>query len=145
MAPLAAVQVTGIHALWMSPCNVGVCRAPYRSTAAAYTRSSGAASPDHSDLIRRTLAPLPAFLPPPLLPPLGPRDDVAPAIANRAAELVPGGSAPGRAVAVERSVGEAQQLAHFAAELDKDAQEVQAGLTAGKLPPWVSQTLSVPE
>jgi len=36
-------------------------------------------------------------------------------------------------------------LARFAAELDKDAQEVQAGLTAGKLPPWVSQTLSVPE
>ena len=28
-------------------------------------------------------------------------------------------------------------LAHFAAELDKDAQELQAGLTAGKLPPWV--------
>ena len=28
-------------------------------------------------------------------------------------------------------------LAHFAAELDKDAQEVQAGLTAGLLPPWV--------
>ena len=28
-------------------------------------------------------------------------------------------------------------LAHFAAELDKDAQEVQAGLTAGQLPPWV--------
>ena len=31
-------------------------------------------------------------------------------------------------------------LAHFAAELDKDAQEVQAGLTAGELPPWVCQT-----
>ena len=28
-------------------------------------------------------------------------------------------------------------LTHFAAELDKDAQEVQAGLTAGLLPPWV--------
>ena len=28
-------------------------------------------------------------------------------------------------------------LAHFAAELDKDAQEVQAGLAAGLLPPWV--------
>lgn len=28
-------------------------------------------------------------------------------------------------------------LAHFAAELDKDAQEVQAGLVAGLLPPWV--------
>ena len=28
-------------------------------------------------------------------------------------------------------------LVHFAAELDKDAQEVQAGLTAGLLPPWV--------
>jgi len=28
-------------------------------------------------------------------------------------------------------------LAHFAAELDKDAQEVQAGLQVGKLPPWV--------
>ena len=29
-------------------------------------------------------------------------------------------------------------LAHFSAELDKDAKELQAGLTAGKLPPWVS-------
>ena len=28
-------------------------------------------------------------------------------------------------------------LTHFAAELDKDAQEVQAGLTAGQLPSWV--------
>ena len=28
-------------------------------------------------------------------------------------------------------------LTHFAAELDKDAQELQAGLTVGKLPPWV--------
>ena len=30
-------------------------------------------------------------------------------------------------------------LAHLAAELDKDAQELQAGLTAGKLPPWVGE------
>ena len=29
-------------------------------------------------------------------------------------------------------------LAHFAAELDKDAQAVQAELTAGRLPPWLS-------
>ena len=36
-------------------------------------------------------------------------------------------------------------LTHFAAELDKDAQEVQAGLTAGLLPPWVSQTPHAPE
>ena len=28
-------------------------------------------------------------------------------------------------------------LAHFAAELDKDAQELRAGLTAGELPPWL--------
>ena len=28
-------------------------------------------------------------------------------------------------------------LTHFAAELDKDAQEVQASLTAGRLPPWL--------
>ncbi len=28
-------------------------------------------------------------------------------------------------------------LAYVAAELDKDAQELQASLTAGKLPPWV--------
>ncbi len=28
-------------------------------------------------------------------------------------------------------------LAYVAAELDKDAQELQAALTAGKLPPWV--------
>ena len=28
-------------------------------------------------------------------------------------------------------------LAHLAVELDKDAQELRAGLTAGKLPPWV--------
>lgn len=30
-------------------------------------------------------------------------------------------------------------LTHFAAELDKDVQELQAGLQVGKLPPWVSQ------
>ena len=36
-------------------------------------------------------------------------------------------------------------LAHFAAELDQDAQELQASLTAGKLPPWVSQTPTAPE
>ena len=30
-------------------------------------------------------------------------------------------------------------LTHVAAELDKDAKEVQAGLTAGTLPPWVSR------
>ena len=29
-------------------------------------------------------------------------------------------------------------LAHFAAELDKDAQAVQAELRAGRLPPWLS-------
>ena len=28
-------------------------------------------------------------------------------------------------------------LGHLAAELDKDAQELQAGLTAGELPPWL--------
>ena len=28
-------------------------------------------------------------------------------------------------------------LVHLAVELDKDAQELRAGLTAGKLPPWV--------
>ncbi|MCY3943993.1 MAG: hypothetical protein OXG18_09570 [Gemmatimonadetes bacterium] len=39
----------------------------------------------------------------------------------------------------------ARLLAHFAAELDKDAKELQAGLTAGKLPPWVSQPLPTPE
>ena len=38
-----------------------------------------------------------------------------------------------------------QLLAHFAAELDKDAQEVQAGLTVGELPSWVSQTPTAPE
>ena len=36
-------------------------------------------------------------------------------------------------------------LTHFAAELDKDAQELRAGLTAGKLPPWVSPPLPAPE
>lgn len=36
-------------------------------------------------------------------------------------------------------------LAHFAAELDKDAQELRAGLTAGKLPLWVSQVPRAPE
>lgn len=34
----------------------------------------------------------------------------------------------------------ARLLAHFAAELDKDARALQAGLQAGELPPWVSQT-----
>ena len=28
-------------------------------------------------------------------------------------------------------------LVHLAAELDKDAQELRAGLTTGKLPPWL--------
>ena len=28
-------------------------------------------------------------------------------------------------------------LTHFATELDKDAKELQADLTAGQLPPWV--------
>ena len=32
-------------------------------------------------------------------------------------------------------------LTQFAAELDKDAQELQAGLTAGQLPPWVCPPL----
>ena len=36
-------------------------------------------------------------------------------------------------------------LAHFAAELDKDAKELQAGLTAGELPPWVSPPPPAPE
>ena len=36
-------------------------------------------------------------------------------------------------------------LVHLAAELDKDAQELQASLTAGKLPPWVVQTLNAAE
>ena len=34
-----------------------------------------------------------------------------------------------------------QLLADLAAELDKDAKELQAGLTAGELPPWLGQTL----
>ena len=38
-----------------------------------------------------------------------------------------------------------QLLAHLAAELDKDAQELQAGLTAGKLPSWLCQTPHAPE
>ena len=33
----------------------------------------------------------------------------------------------------------AKLLAHLAAELDKDAQELQASLTAGELPPWVGR------
>ena len=36
-------------------------------------------------------------------------------------------------------------LAHFAAELDKDATELQAGLTVGTLPPWVRQPPNAPE
>ena len=36
-------------------------------------------------------------------------------------------------------------LAHFAAELDKDAKELQAGLQVGKLPRWVSWTPTTPE
>ena len=36
-------------------------------------------------------------------------------------------------------------LAHFAAELNKDAQELQAGLTVGKLPPWAGQPPHAPE
>ena len=36
-------------------------------------------------------------------------------------------------------------LVHFAAELDKDAQELRAGLTAGELPPWLCQTPNAPE
>ena len=36
-------------------------------------------------------------------------------------------------------------LTHLAAELDKDAQELRVGLTAGDLPPWLCQTLNVPE
>ena len=36
-------------------------------------------------------------------------------------------------------------LTHFAAELDKDAQELRAGLTAGELPPWLCQTPNAPE
>ena len=36
-------------------------------------------------------------------------------------------------------------LAHLAAELNKDAKDLQAGLTAGKLPPWLCQTLNASE
>ena len=36
-------------------------------------------------------------------------------------------------------------LTHFAAELDKDAQELQAGLQVGNLPPWVSHVPPAPE
>lgn len=36
-------------------------------------------------------------------------------------------------------------LAHFAAELDKDAQEVQAGLTAGKRVAWPKNLQSWPD
>ena len=36
-------------------------------------------------------------------------------------------------------------LTHFAAELDKNAQELQAGLQIDKLPPWVSQPPTAPE
>ena len=36
-------------------------------------------------------------------------------------------------------------LTHFAAELDKDAQELEAGLTSGKLPRWVGQVPPAPE
>ena len=36
-------------------------------------------------------------------------------------------------------------LTHFAAELDKDAQELRAGLAAGKPPRWVGQVPPAPE
>ena len=36
-------------------------------------------------------------------------------------------------------------LAHFAAELNKDAQELQASLQGGSLPPWVRQVPPAPE
>ena len=36
-------------------------------------------------------------------------------------------------------------LTHFAAELDKDAQAVQAGLTAGRLPSWLCPSPATPE
>ena len=36
-------------------------------------------------------------------------------------------------------------LTHFAAELDQDAQALQAGLQVGTLPPWVSQVPPAPE
>ena len=35
-------------------------------------------------------------------------------------------------------------LTRFAAELDQDAEELQAGLKGGKLPPWISQTPPAP-
>ena len=35
-------------------------------------------------------------------------------------------------------------LARFAAELGKDAKELQAGLKGGQLPPWISQTPPAP-
>lgn len=36
-------------------------------------------------------------------------------------------------------------LAHFAAELDQDAQALRAGLQAGELPPWASPPPPAPE
>ena len=36
-------------------------------------------------------------------------------------------------------------LADLAAELDKDAQELRTGLTAGELPPWLCQPPNAPE
>ena len=36
-------------------------------------------------------------------------------------------------------------LTHFAAELNKDAQELQASLQGGSLPPWVRQVPPAPE
>ena len=36
-------------------------------------------------------------------------------------------------------------LTHFAAELNKDAQELQASLQGGKLPRWVRQVPPAPE
>lgn len=35
-------------------------------------------------------------------------------------------------------------LTRFAAELEQDAKEVQAGLKGGQLPPWISQTPPTP-
>ena len=43
--------------------------------------------------------------------------------------VLPGGARPPEKIV--------KLLAHLAAELDKDAQELQAGLTAGELPPWL--------
>ena len=48
---------------------------------------------------------------------------------------IPGGPGAGR-LPPEEIV---KLLAHLAAELDKDAQELQDGLTVGKLPPWVGR------